>query len=135
MKSKGELERISLNPWSTVGEAVKLTGVFTNTGEVGVNGTPRLDISKDGKLVATANSDPLLVLPRQTANLVAYFAPASAGQYDIDGHVAYANKQTEDKATILNVQDSGTNTLLLAGIIVAIAAVVAIGVYYYQKRA
>lgn len=135
LKSKGELERISLNPWSTVGETVKLTGVFTNTGEVGINGTLRLEISKDGKLVATANSDPLLVLPSQTVNLVAYFSPTSSGQYHIDGHVAYVNKQTEDKATILNVQDSGTNTLLLAGIIVAVAAVAAIGVYYYKRRA
>jgi hypothetical protein len=135
LKSKGELERISLNPWSTVGETVKLTGVFTNTGEVGVNGTLRLEISKDGKLVATANSDPLLVLPGQTANLVAYFSPTSAGKYQIDGHVAYANKQTEDKATILNVQDSGANLLLIGGVTVTLLAVFVIGVYYDKKRA
>jgi hypothetical protein len=76
----------------------------------------------------------LLVLPGQTANLVAYFSPASVGQYHIDGHVAYANKQTEDKATILNVQDSGANWLLIGGIIVVGAAVVAVGVYYYKRR-
>lgn len=135
LKSKGELERISLNPWSNVGETVKLTGVFINTGEVGVNGTLRLEISKDGKIVATAHSDPLLVLPGQTANLVAYFSPASAGQYLINGHVAYANKQTEDKPTILNVQDNGANMLLIGAVVIVGAVVAAAGVYYYKRRA
>ena len=91
--------------------------------------TLRLEISKDGRLVANVNSDPMLILPDQTVSLIAYITPGSAGQYHVDGHVAYANKQTEDKATILNVHDSGPNTLLLAGVIIVGAAVVALGVY------
>jgi hypothetical protein len=135
LRSKGELERIDLKPWCTIGETVKLTGVFKNTGEVGINGTLRLEMSKDGKLVANASSDTLLVLPGETVSLAAYFTPASAGQYQITGHVAYANKQTEDMPTILNVQNSGANMWLIGGVVAAAIAAGAVGVYYYRKKA
>jgi len=58
------------------------------------------------------------VIPRETVNFITYFTPERAGKYQIAGHVAF-EQQSEDKATILNVQNSGANWLLIGGIIVA----------------
>jgi len=142
LKSKGGLTAIHIDGSSFVktGETVKLTAPFTNTGEIGVNGTLVCEIREDvggsnvtgGKLVGTAQSNTLEVLPGQTVELSTYYTPHAAGAYIITGHVQYANKVTEDKATVLTVSDSG-NTVLLIAAGVIIGAVIVGGLYYLRR--
>jgi hypothetical protein len=85
-----------------------------------------------GKLVGTAQSNTLEVLPGQTVEFSTYYTPHAAGAYIITGHVQYANKVTEDKATVLTVSDSG-NTVLLIAAGVIIGAVIVGGLYYLRR--
>lgn len=114
---------------------------FRNTGEVGINGTLVCEVREDvgstnetgGKLVGTAQSNTLEVLPGQTVDLATYYTPQKAGAYIVSGHVQYANKVTENKGTVLTVSDSGGGILLIVAGIVIIGALIAAGLYYLRR--
>jgi hypothetical protein len=142
LKSKGELDvvRIEGSTFVNSGDTVKLIGSFKNVGQTGINGTLVCEVREDvggdnetgGKLVGTAQSNTLEVLPGQTVDLAAYYTPHEAGTFVVNGHVQYANKVTDDKATILTVSDSGTTAMIVGGVIV-IGAIVVAGLYYLRR--
>jgi hypothetical protein len=142
LKSKGELTAVKIegSTFVNVGDTVKLVAPFRNTGEVGINGTLVCEVREDvggtnetgGKLVGTAQSNTLEVLPGQTVDLATYYTPQKAGAYIVSGHVQYANKVTENKATVLTVSDSSGILPLVAGIVI-IGALIAAGLYYLRR--
>jgi hypothetical protein len=83
--------------------------------------------------VGTAQSNTLQVLPSQTVNLAAYYTPQASGRYIVTGHVQYANKVTEDKATVLTVSESGSYVLPVVAGIIIIGALVIGGLYYLRR--
>jgi hypothetical protein len=143
LKSKGELTLVKIDGSTFVntGDTVKLIAPFTNTGEIGINGTLVCEVREDvggsnvtgGKLVGTAQSNTLAVLPGQTVDLATYYTPQKAGSYIVLGHVQYANKVTENKGTVLTVSDSGSGILPIVAGIVIIGALIATGLYYLHR--
>jgi hypothetical protein len=113
----------------------------TNTGQIGINGTLVCEVQEDvggsnetgGKLVGMAQSNKLEVLLGQTVDLAAYYTPQASGSYIVTGHVQYANKVTEDKATVLTVSDSGSSLFTIVAGLIIIGAVIAVGLYYLRR--
>lgn len=143
LKSKGELTAVKIDgpTFVNTGDTVKLVAPFRNTGEIGINGTLVCEVREDvggtnetgGKLVGTAQSNTLEVLPGQTVDLATYFTPQKAGAYIVSGHVQYANKVTENKATVLTVSDNSSGIILIVAGIVIIGALIAAGLYYLRR--
>ena len=141
LKSKGELTEVRIDGPTSVntGDTVKLVAPFTNTGQIGINGSLVCEVREDvgnatgGSLVGTAQSNTLQVLPSQTVNLAAYYTPQASGRYIVTGHVQYANKVTEDKATVLTVSESGSYVLPVVAGIIIIGALVIGGLYYLRR--
>jgi len=143
LKSKGELTAVRTDGSTFVntGDTVKFIAPFTNTGEIGINGTLVCEVREDvggsnvtgGKLVGTAQSNTLEVLPGQTVDLATYYTPHAPGTYIVMGHVQYANKVTENKGTVLTVSDSGSNVLYAVAGIIIVAALIIGGLYYLRR--
>ncbi len=143
LKSKGELTAVKIDGSTFVntGDPVKFAAPFNNVGEVTINATLACEIREDrggtdvtgGKLVGTAQSNTLEVLPGQRVDLNAYYTPQKAGAYIVTGHVQYANKVTENKGTVLTVSDSGSGLVPIVAGLIIVGALVVGGVYYMRK--
>ncbi len=143
LKSKGELTALKIDGSTFVntGDPVKIVAPFCNTGEVAINGTLVCEVREDvggtnetgGKLVGVAQSNTLEVLPGQTVDLATYYTPQNSGAYIVSGHVQYANKVTENEATVLTVSDSGSGLVPIVASVIIFGALVVGGVYYMRK--
>ena len=101
---QGELIKVELNNiWVEVGEVVKITAFFRNTGVLSTPAKFKGEIYMDDRLVEIIESEELYVPVGETIEFPSYFTPKEQGRYVINGYVVYSKKITPEKGTILNV--------------------------------
>jgi len=91
-----------------IGDTVRLTAWFENTGSVPITGNFIGEVYKGSRLLNVAESDSARVLPDEIGSLVAYFEPVEPGTYKVLGHVAFGGKKTalhETKFKVLSEDD------------------------------
>lgn len=133
---KGVLKQVWAEPWVFVGDVVKVTAYFENTGELSTSAKFKGEVSLAGRLLTVFESEQLEVPVGREVALTAYFPATEPGRYVVTGHVLYAGKTTETKETIVNVNAkpetpkqssfTSTNLVVWAAILIAITALVAL---------
>lgn len=103
----GEFVQLSAKPWAKVGEVVRTTAEFKNTGKVLVTAKFDGEISLDDMLITALASNELEVAAGESREFVSYFTPDKVGRYVLKGYVVYHGKTTTTKETILNVLEDG----------------------------
>ena len=126
----GELRAIVVPARSPADRPVRMEAWFHNTGNTTIaSATFHGEVSHDGDLLATVESESLVVPPGGSVNLTAYWTPPRAGVYLVSGHVTYDGYQTLQKESVLNVTPAGVADvdswwwLLLLVLLLAILAV------------
>lgn len=100
----GELLHVSVNaPWASAGDVVRIDPVFKNTGQVPVSAKFKGEVSVDGMLLDTLESDEIEVQPGASANLTVYYTLKRQGRYTVSGAAYYSGKMTYEKGTVINV--------------------------------
>lgn len=136
LRIKGELKQISNKLWAAVGETIKISAIFSNTGESTTLARFKGEISLGDEIVKTLESDELEVMPKNDVELVTYFKPEKDGRHVIRGYVLYSKKATETKDSILNVlsvsEGSITLNLGVSAVIAMFAATLLL--LFYRKR-
>lgn len=107
LQKNGNLKELLCNKKATIGEVVKITGVFENTGQSNYSAKLVAEIYKNGKLVKLAESDLANVNTGKTENLSAYFTPDVSGEYTVKAHVAYSGGKTPEKESKISVGNVG----------------------------
>ena len=107
LQKNGNLKEILCNKKAAIGEVVKITGVFENTGQSNYSAKLVAEIYKNGKLVKLVESDLVNVNKGKTENLSAYFTPDVSGEYTIKAHVAYSGGKTPEKEFKISVGNVG----------------------------
>jgi len=107
ISDQGELVAIENNPWVKVGSIVPIDAVFKNLGSRVVSAKFKGTISSTEEIFKVIDTDPIDVMPGETAKIRTYFNPDQTGQYMITGRVLYNKKLTFEKSSVLNVNPSG----------------------------
>jgi hypothetical protein len=118
---KGELISLTAKSTATMGEIVKVTGVFRNTGEVPVDAKLKVESYLVGALTQVAEGDTLEVFPGENKELTAYVTPILFGKYTMRGSVLYSGKITDTKDASVDVSP---NILIYVVILIVIIVVV-----------
>jgi hypothetical protein len=143
LQKNGNLKEILCNKEAAIGETVKITGVFENTGQFNYSAKLVAEIYKNGKLVKLVESELASVNKGQTENLTAYFTPDVLGEYIVKAHVAYSGGKTLEKEFKIFVGNVGllasvglislTPTVAVV-LLILIVAIITIAVYFKKKR-
>jgi uncharacterized membrane protein len=136
LKKKGNLKNLIFNQKAGVGETVKITGVFENTGESNYSAKLVAEIYKNEKMIKAVESDLANMKSGKTENLSAYFTPDVAGKYTAKVHVAYSGEKTQEKQAIISVGGAGLFSLasvIIISLLILIVAVIILAVYFKKK--
>jgi hypothetical protein len=137
LQKNGDLKELLCNKKAAIGEIVKITGVFENTGQSNYSAKLVAEIFKKGKLVKLVESDLATVNKGKTENLSAYFTPEGLGKYTVKVHVAYSGGKTPEKEAKISVGKIGLLALtpiVAAVLLILIAAIITSVVYLKKKR-
>ena len=126
----GEIMRLDIPNNATLGEIIKIGGVFKNTGQIPVTAKLNAEIYSGGRLVNTVSSDPTDVITGGVSTLTAYFTPTSGGKYRILASAVFEEKSTETVQGEVDVQWPPTYWLLAGIAVVAILA----ALYFFKFR-
>jgi hypothetical protein len=141
LQKKGELKEILYNKKADIGETVKITGVFENTGKANYSAKLVAEIYKNDKMVKMIESDLSNVIKGQVENLPVYFTPETLGVYTVKAHVAYTGGKTGEKEAKISVGNVGlladggllrSVLFIIAGLL--ILSVVLIGIFMYLRK-
>ena len=142
LHNTGDLKELLCNKTAALGEIVKITGVFENTGQSGFSAKLTAEIYKDEKLIKISEGEPTNVGTGKTENLITYFTPTSAGDYLIKAYVSFSGGKTGGKEFKFYVGNPGVLGLatVRGGIlpvlsVIMIAGIITITVYLWKKRA
>ena len=110
---------------------VRLDAWFENTGSAPIAAaTFHGEVRQDDGLLATLDSESLVVPAGGSVNLTVYWTPPGPGTYVVSGHVTYDGYQTLPKETILNITPGEGNVggdwwwwLLLVLVVLALVAI------------
>jgi hypothetical protein len=137
LKKKGDLKEIIINKTAEVGETVKITGVFENTGLANYSAKLVSEVFKQDKLVKMVESELATVTIGQTENLLAYFTPSENGKYTIKSRVAYSGGKTAEKPATLTVGNTGVlgqlTPVVAGGILLVIIIIVILAIVSRKK--
>ena len=103
LSAQGELLEVRNKPWSVVGEDIPITASFRNNGAKAVRAFFKGTIMLGNEVVEVIETENKLISPGETADFRHIFTPAKPGKYYVSGRVYYGNKQTFEKASIMNV--------------------------------
>jgi len=142
LQKKGDLKELLCNKTAAIGEIVKITGVFENTGQSEYSAKLTAEIFKDEKLIKISEGEPINVGIGKTENLIAYFTPTSAGDYIIKAHAAYSGGKSGEKEFKFSVGNGGVlglatarNAILPILLVILTGGLVVLVVYLKKKRA
>jgi len=137
LQKNGDLKELLCNKKAAIGEIVKITGVFENTGQSNYSAKLVAEIFKKGKLVKLIESDLSTLNKGKTENLSAYFTPEVLGKYTVKARVAYSGGKTPEKEAKISVGNVGllalTPTVTVA-LLIFIIAIIASVVLLKKKR-
>ena len=137
LQKNGDLKELLCNQKAEIGEIVKITGVFENTGQSNYSAKLVAEIFKKGKLVKLVESDLSTVNKGKTENLSAYFTPDVLGKYTVKARVAYSGGKTPEKEAKISVGNVGLLALtptVPAVLLIYIVAIITSVVYLKKKR-
>lgn len=104
----GELRAILAPPRSPAGRPLRMDAWFENTGNASIaSATFHGEVRRGSELLATVESESLVVPVGSSVNLTLYWTPPDAGVYIVSGHVTYDGYRTLPKETVLNVTAGG----------------------------
>ncbi len=103
LRVKGVLNSVRSSVWTQVGDTSRIDAIFSNIGEMVTMAKAKFQILLDGALKDVVESEEMRVEVGETVNLTAFYKPQEVGKYEIIGIVYYSGKITEEKSTILNV--------------------------------
>ena len=143
LQKKGELKEILYTKKADIGETVKITGVFENTGKANYSAKLVAEIYKNDKMVKMIESDLATINIGQTENLFVYFTPEVSGIYTVKARVVYAGAKTPEKEFIISVGNigwlasvglSGFNWVTICVILFSVIIVISILVFFKKKK-
>ena len=105
LSDKGELLTIENPNWATLKQNVPIKVNFTNQGPNPITAKFKGNVMLESKLVSPLESDPVTILPGETAEFVLYFQPQETGRYTIVGRAVYNNKLSNERSSILNIME------------------------------
>jgi len=120
----GELLQLDASPNITLGEMVKVDGLFKNTGQLPAMSKLVLEVSQGGNLVGNMAGDEREVNIGGIEKLTAFYRPGSPGRYRITGYVSYEGKLTDRKD--VDVEVRWPMSYLLGGAAIVLGIVVAL---------
>ncbi|MEA3136382.1 MAG: hypothetical protein QOC71_663 [Thermoplasmata archaeon] len=134
----GELRAIFAPARSPAGRPLRMDAWFQNTGDTAIaSATFHGEVRRGDELLATLESESLVVPPGGSVNLTVYWTPPSAGTFLASGHVTYDGYQTLPKETPLNVTPAAgvaASWWWLLLVLVVVLALVAIVLAWRKGR-
>ncbi|MFQ6020556.1 MAG: hypothetical protein ACE5J4_00865 [Candidatus Aenigmatarchaeota archaeon] len=127
---KGELLELNVKGNATMGELLKVTGKFKNTGEVPVEAKLKIEDYLGGTLLGVSESETLEILFGETSDLTVYFTPWMFGRHNLRGTVLFSGKVSNEKEAFVDVAAS---LLFIIGIVIVIIIIIAV-IYFIRKR-
>jgi hypothetical protein len=119
----GELLEVTAPSNVTLGEPIRIDGVFKNTGQLPA--LSKLSVEAyNGGLVGTANGDEREVSAGSTDKLTAFYVPTTPGLHKLKAYVSYEGRVSDSKEVQVDVR--WPSTWLLGGAVVLLAVVVAL---------
>jgi hypothetical protein len=139
VSDKGELVGIQNSPWVKVGEIVPIDALFQNLGSRVVSAKFKGTINSGDEIFKIIDTDPVDVMPGETARLRTYFNPDQEGQYMVTGRVLYNKKLTFEKSSVINVKPAGGSISLGSGsthliLIILVVIILILFVLIFRKR-
>ena len=137
LQKNGDLKELLCNQKAAIGETVKITGVFENTGQSNYSAKLVAEIYKNNKMVKLAESDLATVNKGKTENLSAYFTPEASGRYSVKARVAYSGGKTPEKESKISVGNTGLSVLTLAAAVILLvftSALITAFIYFRKKK-
>jgi hypothetical protein len=143
LKKAGRLLSIDVSDPAT-GQPAKITCTFENTGERPIKARLIAEIYQKDWLLATQESDEMLVEPGETIPLFTYYTPKEKGSYKIDAHAYYEGKSTPILSSLMETrsrmptgmaarQTEGSTSLVALGVIIGILFIGAIIIIARKK--
>lgn len=122
----GLLRAIVHVPFGKAGQPVRLDAWFENTGNLTIRSAAfHGEVHRGDALLATVESQALVVEAGRHANLTAYWTPTKAGTYVVSGHVTYDGYQSLPTESLLNVKDAAGGAFPWWWILVALLVLAA----------
>lgn len=119
---QGELTDLTYDGALVVGQPIKVTGVFKNSGSIATRAKLSGEVYRGGSLVDVVSSDEMTVLVFSEDLLTAYYTPKEPGDYTMKTCAVFEGKTTDSKDIAFTVQpDSSGLSLPLSPVPVAAA--------------
>jgi hypothetical protein len=137
LQKNGDLKELICNKKAAIGETVKITGVFENTGQSNYSAKLIAEIYKKNKMVKLVESDLATVNKGKTENLSAYFTPEVSGKYTVKARVSYSGGKTPEKESKISVGNTGLSALTpttTVVLLILIAAIITAVLHFKKKR-
>jgi len=133
LAQKGEMVAFTADKQKyEVGELGLLRAQFKNTGEIGLSAALTVELSKNGKRMELLKTEPSYVPPERSTVFTLERRFEEAGDYTAVGSVSYGINATEPVSIEFRV--GGIHPLVLAGVFVALSALIAASIIFWRKR-
>lgn len=130
----GALTNVTHKPSASLGEPVKITGTFENTGDSTEQAKLKIEVYKEDRLVEVVTGDAALANPGKPTTVVAYFTPKELGTFDLNSVVSFGGKFTEPAfKTSLDVEMGLTIIILIIAIPLAILLIILL-IWFRKQR-
>ncbi|MFH1631626.1 MAG: hypothetical protein ABIA47_01190 [bacterium] len=134
LENQGELMLFTASDaHPSVGELVKLEGLFTNTGASNLISKLIVEVAKNGSIVEVLESNTVGTRIGAEETLSVFFQPESTGKYSLTGYVEYAGIKSNSK-TITVRAGLGSGALVFA-VLLMVAMCVCIAIYLKKRKA
>jgi hypothetical protein len=127
----GEFLELSLGKTPELGMTAKHIARFRSTGSIPLRAKLKSELYLGNSLVQVVESDEMLVMPGETAELAAYFTPPKPGSYTLISKIAFEGKESEQKTLSFSV--SPTSSVSFNGILIS-AAIVLMGLMLFYGK-
>jgi hypothetical protein len=120
ISTSGDLKTLEHKELVRIGEPVKITGAFENTGDSTEKASLKIEVYKGDRLVEIVDGEETLTDPRKTTDIVAYFTPKELGEFNLLGSVNFGGKFSNTVESDLTVELG----LMIVILIVAVPLVI-----------
>ena len=120
----GQLVEVTVPGNITLGETIKIEGVFKNTGQIPELSKLVAEVSQGGNVVGNVAGDELEVLSGGMEKLSAFYKPGSPGRYKLSSYVTYEGHVTERQNKEVDVL--WPLSYLVGGAVIVVGVVVAL---------
>ncbi|MDD5181581.1 MAG: hypothetical protein PHC66_00215 [Candidatus Nanoarchaeia archaeon] len=129
----GNLKDIKHKDTAKLGEPVKITGAFENTGVSTEQSKLKVEAYKGDRLVEIVTGEETLSDPGQITNVTAYFTPKELGEFQLKSSVNFGGKSTNFIESELAVELGLTIIIIIVAIPLAIL-LIAILIWLRMRR-